>query len=104
MCNVLLPPAVNPLAVNKYININIFPYLPFRKNCPYAFIAGIRQDKFATIFGIYQIWRRNQFAFETPKCLLLLISTCLSSILFLKACGGEKLFAEPWDEAPIINR
>jgi hypothetical protein len=28
MCTVLLPPGVNPIAVNKYININIFTLEP----------------------------------------------------------------------------
>jgi len=35
MCTVLLPPGVNPIAVNKYININVIATLNMqhRRNC-----------------------------------------------------------------------
>jgi hypothetical protein len=43
MCTVLLPPGVNPIAVNKYININNTPGLTHLKigAVLYVYFAGV---------------------------------------------------------------
>ena len=50
MCTVLLPPGVNPIAVNKYIDISFVVYIP-----PYVWAQIINILNYKTVFCIKKV-------------------------------------------------